>query len=156
MSDRINNEELNHLKKSIELAKQARERGNHPFGALIVTKTGMIFGAENEVLTSKDWTEHAELRAIKQAMNERKATSIEGATLFASAEPCAMCTGAIYWSGIGKVVFSLPASVLSVYAGLELQFACENILKTAKRQVEVIGSILINEGAQVHNGFWDN
>ena len=78
-----------------------------PFGAVIV-KDGVVVGEGwNDVLKSKDPTAHAEIVAIRNACRDLGTFDLSGSEIYASCEPCAMCLGAIYWSRISKVYFSV-------------------------------------------------
>jgi tRNA(Arg) A34 adenosine deaminase TadA len=104
-----------HLRRAIALAHQARENGNHPFGALLADGRGeVVLEAENTVLTEHDCTNHAELNLVRAASRRFAEGQLGDCTLFTSTEPCAMCAGAIYWSGIGRVVFALSGAALTV------------------------------------------
>jgi tRNA(Arg) A34 adenosine deaminase TadA len=97
-----------HLAKAIELARRSREKSNHPFGSVLVDQQGNnILEAENTVVTSHDRTGHAELNLVRAASEQFEFEFLQGCTLYASTEPCAMCAGAIYWAGIGAVVYAL-------------------------------------------------
>ena len=96
-----------HLRRAIELAQQAREHGNHPFGALLVDGEGnVVLEAENTVRTDKDVTAHAETNLMRLASARFEPDYLERCTLYTSTEPCAMCAGAIYWGNIRRVVFA--------------------------------------------------
>ena len=102
-----------HLLRTIELAASARAAGNHPFGSLIVDAAGeTMLEAENTVVTLRDVTGHAELNVVRAAGIELGDAFLHGATLYTSTEPCAMCAGAIYWSGITRVVYALGSDML--------------------------------------------
>ncbi len=96
-----------HLLRAIELAHLSRANGNHPFGSLLVDGSGrVVLEAENTALT-EDLTAHAEFNVVRAACRQFDVATLEGATLYSATEPCAMCSGAIYWSGIGRVVYAL-------------------------------------------------
>jgi tRNA(Arg) A34 adenosine deaminase TadA len=100
--------DLGHLRRAIQLAGAAREHGNHPFGALLVSAGGELLAeAENAVVTDRDCTAHAELNLVRLVSRRFDREALAGSTLFSSTEPCAMCAGAIHWSGIGRVVYAL-------------------------------------------------
>ena len=83
-----------HLLAAIELARRARENGNHPFGALLVDARGVVvLEAENSVLTESDCTNHAELNLVRAASRMFDQASLRDCTLYTSTEPCAMCAG---------------------------------------------------------------
>ena len=102
-----------HLLRAIELARRSREKGNHPFGSLLVDTSGeVVLEAENTVVTGHDVTGHAELNLVRAASMEFEVEALGRSTLYTSTEPCAMCSGAIYWSGIGRVVYALSSEQL--------------------------------------------
>ena len=83
-----------HLRRAIEVARQAREHGNHPFGALLVEHRGnVVLEAENTVRTDKDVTAHAETNLMRMASARFEPDFLERCTLYTSTEPCAMCAG---------------------------------------------------------------
>ena len=106
------------LREAIALSKSAMDRGDEPFGSVLVKDGEVILRAENSVLTGHDMTNHAEMNLIKSAAKHYDTGFLADCTLYTSTEPCAMCSGAIYWSGIGRMVFAcsevglarLPAS----------------------------------------------
>jgi tRNA(Arg) A34 adenosine deaminase TadA len=81
------------------------------------------------------------------------------ATLYSSAEPCAMCAGGIYWSGIGRVVYALSEHRLLEITGAHpanptLSLPCREVFARGQRHIEVLGPLLEDEAAEVHRGFW--
>lgn len=151
--------DLLHLGHAIELAGAAREHGNHPFGAVLVDARGeIVLVAENTVVTERDCTNHAELNLVSAACRSLDAAALAGSTLFASTEPCAMCAGAIYWSGIGRVVYGLAGAELAglVEGGEELELAlpCRDVFARGGRPVAVSGPELRPAARAVHEGFW--
>ena len=148
-----------HLLAAIDLARRSREKGNHPFGAVLVDARGeVVLEAENTVLTEHDCTNHAELNLVRGASRRFDEPTLRGCTLYASTEPCAMCAGAIYWSGIGRVVFSLSGSALNAMVEdgeeAELALPCRDVFARGGRAIEVSGPHLEAEGRAVHEGFW--
>jgi tRNA(Arg) A34 adenosine deaminase TadA len=151
--------DLDWLRKSFSVAAQAREYGNHPFGAVLVSpQNELLMEAENTVLTGNDITGHAEINLVRMASAEYDSRSLALCTLYASTEPCPMCAGAIFWSGIGRVVYGVSESGLYHLVGVEsgevLQLSCRDVLAHGARNVEVIGPLLEEEGLRVHEGFW--
>ena len=149
-----------HLLRAIELAHLSRANGNHPFGSLLVDASGhVVLEAENTALT-EDVTGHAELNVVRAAGRQFDFATLEGLTLYSSTEPCAMCSGAIYWSGIGRVVYALGADTMMTFvndvsgAGT-LALPCREIFARGGRRVEVSGPHLIAQASAVHEGFWN-
>lgn len=94
------------LMRAIEIAGKGMDKGGGPFGA-VVTRDGIIISeAYNRVVISNDPTAHAEILAIREAAKILKSHDLGSCTLYSSCEPCPMCLGAIYWSGIRKVVYA--------------------------------------------------
>src|ERR1700730_10112172 len=113
----MNDQDRAHLLAAIELAASARRHGNHPFGALLTDSTGsVLLTAENTVVTDRDATGHAETNLVRLASRTLTPSQLAEATLYTSAEPCAMCSGAIYWSGIRRMLYALAATELHVLA----------------------------------------
>lgn len=157
----MNDSDLSHLKTAISVARMAREHGNHPFGAVLADGNGQVLlTAENTVLTGRDSTGHAETNLVRMATQRYTSTELEGCTLYASTEPCAMCAGAIYWSGIGRVVYALSELDLYEIVGPSpdhLYLPCREVFAHSQRRIEVLGPApSLDEAARaVHLGFWN-
>src|ERR1017187_8814498 len=106
-----------YLRHAIELARKARSGGRHPFGALIVNEQGetVVTAQNNAVRPTGDPTQHAELLACAKASHLLSETELAKCTLYTSTQPCPMCAGAIYWTGLGRVVFALAQTGLLAY-----------------------------------------
>jgi tRNA(Arg) A34 adenosine deaminase TadA len=150
--------QLDHLARAVALAREARERGDHPFGALLVTADGTVVEALNSVNTENDPTGHAETNLVRLAASSVEAGALASSTLFTSTEPCAMCAGAIYWSGIGRVVFALSEQGLAELVGdadePTLDLPCREVFARGGRPIEVIGPVDLPDAVAVHEGFW--
>lgn len=94
------------LQRAIKIAEEGIIEGNGPFGAVIALDGKIISEAVNMVVLSGDPTAHAEVLAIRRASEVMKTHNLADCVLYASCEPCPMCLGAIYWSGIRKVVYA--------------------------------------------------
>jgi tRNA(Arg) A34 adenosine deaminase TadA len=149
-----------HLLRAIELARVSREKGNHPFGSLLVDTSGdVVLEAENTVVTSHDVTAHAELNLVRAASMQFDVEALRGSTLYASTEPCAMCSSAIFWSGIGRVVYALSSEQLMGIVKDELgsstlTLSCREVFARGRRNIEVSGPHVAEQAATVHEGFW--
>jgi tRNA(Arg) A34 adenosine deaminase TadA len=148
------------LRRAIELADRARAGGNHPFGALLATSDGRIaLEAENTVGTTRDVTGHAETNLVSAASRRFEPEELATMTLVTSCEPCAMCSGAVYWSGIGAVVYALSEKRLLALTGDDpenptLDLPCRTVLSAGQRTIAVTGPLLEDEAAASHAGFW--
>jgi tRNA(Arg) A34 adenosine deaminase TadA len=149
------------LRRAIELAREARADGRHPFGSLIVDANGKIVveSRNNALRPAGDPTQHAELLACAAAGKLFTEAELAACTLYTSTEPCAMCAGAIYWTGIGRVVYALPETGLLSFTGSHqenptLDLPCREVFARGQRPVTVAGPFLEIEAAAVHEGFW--
>jgi tRNA(Arg) A34 adenosine deaminase TadA len=148
------------LRRSFDVARRARTHGNHPFGAILVSAAGeVLIETENGFLPDRDMTAHAERLLATQASKQLTPDVLAGCTLYTSAEPCAMCAGAIYWTGIGRVVFGLTERRLKTMTGDHaenptLDLPCRTVFAAGQRPVEVIGPLLEEEAAALHVGVW--
>ena len=149
------------LRRAIELARLAREHGNHPFGALLVDPKGnVVLEAENTVRTDKDVTAHAETNLMRKATARFDRDFLGRCTLYTSTEPCAMCAGAIYWGNIRRLVFGLSQEQIhSISAGnpenMQLRLSSREVFARGDHPVDVSGPHLPKESSAVHDGFWD-
>lgn len=159
MKQTINDSELKLLQRAIDLAQSAREHGNHPFGALLTDAEGNILvEAENTVVTGKDCTAHAETNLMRAASKKFSEEELANCTLYTSTEPCPMCTGAIFWGNVGRVVFALSEEGLYALTGetpYKLALPCRELFAQGTHAVEVIGPLIEEEARQVHLGFWE-
>lgn len=148
------------LKNAIQLSLESREKGNHPFASLLVSADGeILLKAQNSVATENDRIGHAEINLVRQAAKQFSREELLASTLYSSAEPCAMCSGAIYWGNIGRVVYALSETGLLSLTGDSIEnptlsLPCRDVFSSGQRTVEVVGPMLEDEAAQVHQGFW--
>lgn len=149
-----------YLRQAIELSRTARQRGNRPFGSVIVAPDGTVLGAGwNSNGESGDCTAHAEVQAIREACQRHDRTALEQATLYASGEPCVMCAGAIFWANIRRVVYGIDDQRLRVFRGERLdqrdvELSCRDVFRAAPFAVECTGPSLVDEASQPHVGAW--
>lgn len=147
------------LDLAIQQARLARDAGNHPFGAVLADAAGtVVLSAQNTVVTASDVTGHAESNLVRLA-STTIGRDLRGYVLYTSTEPCAMCAGAIYWAGIGKVVFALAESELAAMTGDDpenptLALPCRQVFAAGQRPTEVLGPFDLPEARAVHEGFW--
>lgn len=93
------------MKKALQEAEIAFEKGEIPVGALIVIDNKVIARSHNLTELLHDVTAHAEMQSITAAANFLGGKYLKNCTLYVTLEPCQMCAGALYWSQISKVVF---------------------------------------------------
>lgn len=151
--------DLKYMRVAIDVARKARDKGNHPFGAILVDGQGhILLEAENTVVTERDCTGHAETNLMRRASRNHDSDFLARCSLYASTEPCPMCVGAIYWGNVRRLVYGLSEEGLYEMAGEDseevLYLPCRELLGKGKKPIEVIGPILEEEARKVHEGFW--
>jgi tRNA(Arg) A34 adenosine deaminase TadA len=99
------NDEL-FMERAIELSALAVEHGNEPFGAVLVKDDKIVFENENQIYTAHDPSFHAEMGLIRRFCREKGITDLDEYTLYSSCEPCFMCSGAMVWTRLGRLVYS--------------------------------------------------
>lgn len=150
--------DLRWLHHVIAAAAASRVAGHHPFAAAVVDADGSLV-AEGHNAHGVDRTSHAEMVALRLASAGRPADRLRTATLYSSAEPCAMCAGAAYWVGVGRVVYALSETRLLALTGAHpenptLALPCRAVFASGQRAVDVVGPLLEDAAAVPHRGFW--
>lgn len=153
--------DLELLRESIRLSVESRQRGRHPFAALVADRDGKVIAraGNNSMPPEGDPTQHAELLAVAKAARLLGPEALAGCTLYTSAEPCCMCAGAVYWTGVGRVVYALSEHALLGLTGAHpenptFSMPCREVFARGQRQVTVLGPMLEHEAAVPHEGFW--
>ncbi len=146
------------LAEAIALSQRSRELGHHPFAALVVSANGQVLAAEMNG-SAGDRTAHAEMKALRRAAEQAGPAALTGATLYSSAEPCAMCAGGAYWAGITRVVYALAESSLLDLTGSDpqnptLSLPCREVFARGQRAIEVTGPAMEDAARAPHLGFW--
>jgi tRNA(Arg) A34 adenosine deaminase TadA len=131
----MKNDDRSFLKRAVEIAGNGIKDGGGPFGAVITKDGRVIAEAINTVVLSHDPTAHAEIIAIRKASAVLKTHDLSGCVIYTSCEPCPMCLGAIYWSGIGKVVFAADRLDAATAGFNDSRIYDEIALEKEKRQV---------------------
>lgn len=155
--------DIRNLKHAIEVSRKSRAEGNTPFGALLADKDGnILFDQTNVEITGRKCTGHAETQVAERASMEYSKDFLADCTLYTTAEPCAMCAGAIYWAGIGRVVYGMTEKDLLSHTGSDPQnptfdLPCREVFARGQKNIEVVGPFpeLVEEIAEVHKDYWN-
>ncbi|MEH3085930.1 MAG: nucleoside deaminase [Xylophilus ampelinus] len=149
-----------YLRQAIALADRGRARGNRPFGAVAVLPDGTVLGeAFCDTAETGDCTGHAETGLVRRISPLHGRETLAAATLYSSAEPCVMCAGAIFWSGIGRVVYGIDAVRLRAFRGeraeqKDAELSCRDVFRASPHPIECIGPALVDEASRSHRGAW--
>lgn len=149
-----------YLRLAFAIADKAAAAGSHPFGCIVVDGKGaVVLEQGNAYWPDHDMTGHAERVIATRASTRFRPAELADATLYTSAEPCAMCAGAAYWAGIGRVVYGLSEERLKAITGNHpenptLDLPCRQVFASGQRPVEVVGPMLEDRAAAIHETFW--
>lgn len=156
-------DDVRYLRRTIEISRASREHGNTPFGALLVSPDGeILLEQENVEIDTHKCTGHAETQAVERASQLYDRDYLWDCSLYTSAEPCSMCSGAIYWANVGRVVYAMTERRLLELTGSNEQnptfdLPCRTVFAAGQKEIEVVGPFpeLEVEAAAVHEGYWD-
>lgn len=154
-------QDLEYLRETIKIAAESRAAGNHPFGAILVSGDATILLRSGNTYSKDKGIGHAEMNVARKASQLYEPEFLEQCTLYTSIEPCCMCAGGCYWSGIGAVVYGMTEKKLAVLTGdnpenLTLDLPCKTVFNAGQRKVKTRGPFIEieEEVAEGHRGFW--
>ena len=142
-----------YIREAIELAEKAVEKGNTPFGSLLVIDDEVVRRSRNTTVTEEDITAHPELKLARWAARELDAEERAACTMYTSTEPCEMCSAAIHYAGLDRVVFSVSTGALADLRGTEAGYTCTELIAAKGGETTVEGPILEAAGLAVHEQF---
>ncbi|PYE36401.1 cytidine/deoxycytidylate deaminase-like protein [Rhizobium sp. PP-F2F-G38] len=148
------------LRQTFDIARRAQTHGNMPFGALLTGPEGeVLIEMENGYFPDLDATAHAERLLATEASKRYREPFLATCTMYSSAEPCAMCAGAIYWTGIGRVVYGLSEHALKTLTGDHpdnptMDLPSRTVFAAGQKAIAVVGPCLEDEAGAVHVGAW--
>ncbi len=151
------------LRRAFAVAAKAREGGDHPFGSILADASGNVLMEQGNGYSSEgnDRTAHGERLLASRAAKQYDAQFLSKCTLYTSAEPCAMCAGAIYWAGIGRVVYGQTEKDLKLQTGDHeenptLDLPCHLVFEAGQRPTALVGPLLADEAAKLQEDFWNS
>ncbi len=151
---RLDDRDLEFLRRAIALAGEAKASGNPPFGSLLVRDGAVIAEATNTTATEDDVSAHPELKLAVWAARRLDREQAGATTLYTSTENCAMCSGAFVIAGLGRLVFAISGAQLRELRGPAAsrspRMTAEEVLASAAYPIVVDGPGLVEEGLAVH------
>lgn len=160
----FNEKQQSALRRLIEICREAVASGNNPFGCLLVDRNDNILMEQGncEAEHKGDCTGHAETELMRRASMRYSKEKLAECMMYTSNEPCAMCAGAIYWSGLGGVAYISSESALRKLTGNDprnptLDLPCRAVFACGQRSgIRVIGPIpeLEEDLLVLHRQFW--
>ena len=139
-----------HLRRALELARQAAGRGDEPFGSVLVREDAVVMTASNRVVTEDDVRRHPELHLAYRACRQLTAAECAGTVMYTSTEPCPMCAGGLRRAGFARVVYCVGGDEIGEFTGSAPPVRSREILDGV---TEVVGPMLNEEGRAVHEAF---
>lgn len=114
----MNESDLRHLRKCVQLAAQALESGDEPFGSVLVSAAGEVLAEDhNHVVATGDRTRHPEFELARWAAAHLTVDECAAATVYTSGEHCPMCAAAHGWVGLGRIVYAASSEQLAAWLG---------------------------------------
>ncbi len=139
-----------HMRKAFALAREAADRGDRPFGSVLVRDDTVIMADSNRVVTENDIRRHPELHLAYRACREFDPDDRAETVMYTSTEPCPMCAGGMAKAGFGRVVYSVGSDEIAEFTGNEPSVRSAEILDGIS---EVVGPVLNDTGRQIHRDF---
>ena len=143
------------MKKAIELSKAAVEHGNEPFGAVLVKDGEIVFTNENQIYTMHDPTFHGEAGLIRRFCAETCITDLRDYTLYSSCEPCFMCSGAMVWVKLGRLVYGASNAELESILGNDGCSCSRIVFENSFWKPELTAGILKEQAVEVLRDYFD-
>lgn len=109
----ISETDLKHLQRCVELAETALEKGDEPFGSVLVSKAGEVLFEDHNHVAGGDHTQHPEFAIARWAANNMAPEERSQATVYTSGEHCPMCSAAHGWAGLGRIVYASSSEQLA-------------------------------------------
>jgi len=109
----IQQTDLKHLERCIELAKNALNAGDEPFGSILVAANGKVLAEDQNHVSGGDQTQHPEFALARWAAENMTAEERSTATVYTSGEHCPMCAAAHGWVGLGRIVYASSSKQLA-------------------------------------------
>lgn len=150
-------EMIAHIRAANEVALTAAEHGHHPFGAVLVGPDDTVLMRQGNINTVR----HAESELARRAAEAYRPDFLWNCTMVSVGEPCAMCTGTLYWANIGRLVYGYEEAKLLAQTGDHpenptMSLASRTVLASGQKPVEVIGPFpeIEEELLAPHRTFW--
>ena len=142
------------MTEAIRLSQLAVEHGNEPFGAVLVKDGEIVFSNENQIYTKHDPTFHGEFGLIRQFCAETGITDLRDYTMYSSCEPCFMCSGAMVWVKLGRLVYGASNDDLENMLGNEGCNCSRMVFEHSFWQPQVTAGVLRQESLAILNTYF--
>lgn len=140
------------MRKAIALAMASRNKGNEPFGAILVKNNEVVMEGQNQIHSISDPTHHAEIGLIRAYCQTTGIDDLSEYTLYSSCEPCCMCSGAMVWSKLGRLVYAVSHDKLAEIAGFNIMISSQEVFNRSPFK-PVVKQLLEKEGLSVFHNY---
>ena len=144
------------MKEAIRLSALAVEHGNEPFGAVLVKDGKIVYTNENQIYTAGDPTFHAEAGLLRRFFAETHITDLREYTLYSSCEPCFMCSGALVWAKLGRLVFGASDMDLCALLGETGSQCTDLVFRNSPHHPNVTAGVLREESLEILRAYFQN
>jgi tRNA(Arg) A34 adenosine deaminase TadA len=138
-----------YMRLAIQQSVKSVQRGQTPFGAVIVYQGKIIAATHNQVWKRTDITAHAEMMALRQAGRKLKQLHLTGATLYSSCEPCPMCFAASHWARISRIVYGATIADAAHFGFNELKISDQTLVTLGRLKTRLVPKVLRAESVAV-------
>ncbi|WP_254279092.1 nucleoside deaminase [Haloarcula marina] len=139
-----------HMRRALDLARSAADRGDRPFGSVLVRDDAVVMEASNRVVTEDDVRRHPELDLATRARRELSSEERAETVMYTSTEPCPMCAGGIRHADLGRVAYSVSGCDVGEFTDQGAPVQSAAILAGV---TEVVGPVLREEGREIHAAY---
>lgn len=144
------------MAEAIRLSAMAVAHGNEPFGAVLVKDGEIVYTNENQIYSATDPTFHAEAGLLRRFCTETHITDLSDYTLYSNCEPCFMCSGALVWARLGRLVYGASDTDLGALLG-ETGSACSSLVFShSPHRPVVTAGVLREESLKVLRSYFQN
>ena len=142
------------MRRAIEMSRLAVEHGNEPFGAVLVKNGEIVFTNENQIYTKHDPTFHGEAGLIREFCAQTGMTDLHEYTMYSSCEPCFMCSGAMVWVKLGRLIYGASNVELEHILGSEGCECSKMVFDHSFWRPEVTAGVLREESLAVLENYF--
>lgn len=150
----MNDREL--MKQAIALSKLAVEHGNEPFGAVLAKDGQVVFTNENQIYTRHDPTFHGEAGLIREFCAQTGITGLQDYTMYTSCEPCFMCSGAMVWVKLGRLVYGASNMELEEMLGNQGCNCSRMVFDNSFWHPQVTAGVLREESLEILRAYFSS
>ena len=143
-----------YMERAFELAREAGERGDGPYGSLLVLDGEIVMEESNHENTDDDIAAHPELALARRGARELTPEECERTTMYTSTEPCPMCAGGMAIAGLGGVVYSVAAArAAEEFDGDAAMIPCGEVFESFEHDAEVVRGVREDDGLDIHREY---